>query len=171
MARRPRAVLQQWNLQWGYHRPRTALLFSDRVRSRDIFVPGQLFAFGSIVLYADSTGHLDQVGNFAPEQEIRFGGLQFVADARGDLIFTGFSASPEEPTNPEALTSDPFPAPVLGAGLGSDLTLSLAPTPVPENQGSPLAEHTPVNDAPELNSRDRPNIDPVDPSILSEMLD
>ena len=43
--------------------------------------PG-LFTFGSIVLHADPTGHLDQVDSFAPEQEIRFGNLEYVADSQ-----------------------------------------------------------------------------------------
>lgn len=57
----------------------------------DLFVPGQLFAFGSIMLHADSTGHLDQIDNFAPERQIRFGHLEYVTDAWGDLVFTGFT--------------------------------------------------------------------------------
>jgi hypothetical protein len=43
------------------------LIVGEGIGSRDFFVPGQLFAFGSIVLHADPTGRLDQIDNFAPE--------------------------------------------------------------------------------------------------------
>lgn len=51
------------------------LVISDGIRSGDVFVPGQLFAFGSIVLHANQAGRLGQVGSFTPDQEIRFGNL------------------------------------------------------------------------------------------------
>ena len=47
------------------------------IESGDFFVPGQLFSFGSIVLHANPTGHLDQIDNFAPEHRIRFGNLEY----------------------------------------------------------------------------------------------
>jgi hypothetical protein len=31
------------------------------------YVPGQLFVFGSMTFYADSTGHLATVENYAPD--------------------------------------------------------------------------------------------------------
>ena len=52
------------------------------VNTRYIFIPGQLFAFGIIVLHANSVGHLEQVDSFAPEHQIRFGNFEYVADAR-----------------------------------------------------------------------------------------
>jgi hypothetical protein len=52
-----------------------------------------------------------------------------------------------------------------------DLALSPDPNPATENQESPLTEHTPNVGAPELNSDDRPHINPVGLSFLSEMLD
>jgi hypothetical protein len=96
--------------------------------------------------------------------------LEYVADARGDLIFTGFSALPEEPDNSEALTSDPLHAFVPMPGPMSDLALSSDPTPASEDQESPLAENTPDVGASELDSDSRSNTSPVDLSFLNEML-
>jgi hypothetical protein len=57
------------------------LVISDGICGGDVFIPGQLFAFGSIMLHADLTGRLGRVGSFALDQEIRFGNLDFVADS------------------------------------------------------------------------------------------
>ena len=70
------------------------LIIRDGVSTGDIFIPGQVFAFGSIVLHANATGHLNQVDNFTPEQQIRFGNFEYVTDAWGDLVFSGFFAPP-----------------------------------------------------------------------------
>ena len=35
------------------------LIIGDGINTGDIFAPGRLFAFGSIILHANSTGHLD----------------------------------------------------------------------------------------------------------------
>ena len=98
------------------------LVIGDGIRIGETIVPGQLFAFGGIILHATSVGHLDQVNNFAPQHQIRFGNLEYVTDARGDLIFNGFLALPETPENPEDLTSDSLSDPIPG----SVLTLGLA---------------------------------------------
>ena len=76
------------------------LFIGDGVNSGDLFVLGQLFAFGSIVLDANPTCHLDQINNFAPEHRIRFGNLEYIADARGDLVFAGFTTVPDTPADP-----------------------------------------------------------------------
>jgi hypothetical protein len=81
------------------------LIISNSASRRDTFVPGQLFAFGSVMLHAGPAGLLGRVDSFTPDQEIRFGNLEFVTDSRGDLILTGSSASPEGPVNLEASTS------------------------------------------------------------------
>ena len=73
------------------------LIIAEGISSRDLFVTGQLFAFGSIVLHANSAGHRDQIDNFAPEHRIRFVNLEYVADVRGDLVFTGFTTSSRTP--------------------------------------------------------------------------
>lgn len=43
------------------------MIIGDGISSRDIFVPGQLFPFGGIVLHANSAGRLDQFDSFAPK--------------------------------------------------------------------------------------------------------
>ena len=45
------------------------LVISNGIRTGDAFIPCQLFAFGGIVLHANSTSHLDQIDSFALEQE------------------------------------------------------------------------------------------------------
>ena len=64
------------------------LVISDEIQSKDVFVPSQIFAFGSIVSHADPAGHLGQVRSFIPDQEVRFGNLEFVADSWEDLVLT-----------------------------------------------------------------------------------
>jgi hypothetical protein len=44
------------------------LLISDGIRSGDAFVPGQLFAFGSVTLHADPAGRLGRIDSFSPNQ-------------------------------------------------------------------------------------------------------
>ena len=63
----------------------TTTLVVGRHSSSDIF-----FVFDSVTLYADSTGHLGQIKNFAPGQTIKFGNLEYAADARGELAFSGW---------------------------------------------------------------------------------
>ena len=65
------------------------LQIDDNIGCGKTFFPGQLFVFGSITLYADSTGLLGQIENFAPGQTIWFGNLEYPADARGELAFSG----------------------------------------------------------------------------------
>ena len=69
------------------------LIIGDGISSGDPFVPGQLFLFGSIVLHANPTYHLDLINNFTPEHRIRFSNLEYVADARGNLVLAGFTSS------------------------------------------------------------------------------
>ena len=66
-----------------------------------IFLPGQIFVFGGFALRANSLGHIEQIGSYAPSHQISFGNLDYVADIRGDLIFQGFTT----PTS--ALALDP----------------------------------------------------------------
>ena len=37
------------------------------------FLPGQIFVFGSFVLWANSLGHLEQIDSYAPGHQVRFG--------------------------------------------------------------------------------------------------
>ena len=68
------------------------LVISNSIRNGDVFVPGQLFAFSSIMLHADPTVHLGQIDGLALSEEIKFGNLEFFTDPRGDLVLAGFSA-------------------------------------------------------------------------------
>src|SRR4051812_41835033 len=108
------------------------LIIGDNVNTGDIFVPRQLFVFGSIVLHADATGHLNQIDNFAPVQHIRFGNLEYFADARGDLIFSGFSASPATAMASEVWTSGAIPNPIPGSALATQ--------PASSSEASPMSE-------------------------------
>ena len=95
------------------------LQINDGIGCGKTFVPGQLFAFGSIVLHADSTGHLGQVENFSPGQTIRFGNLEYAADSRGDLAFSGWVS--DQPENPSSTT---VPAPDSISEQGVDQSVS-----------------------------------------------
>ena len=106
------------------------LIFSDEVSNGDSFAPGQIFAFGSIVLHADPTGHPGRIESLAPDQEIRFGNLEFSVDSRGDLSFVGLAISYDEPEVSEALTLDLLLDTALESILADDLALS--PDPVTE---------------------------------------
>jgi hypothetical protein len=116
------------------------LVISNSIHSGGVFIPGQLFAFGSIILHADPTGHLGWVDGFAPDQEIRFGNLKFCTDSWGDLVLAGFSAPPEGPANPEALTSNSA-YPAIGLAATPDPALSSDSISTLDGLGSPSAEH------------------------------
>ena len=65
------------------------IIDSDAVQG-ETFLPGQIFAFGSFALRANSLGHLEQIESYAPSRQVRFGSLNYTADIRGDLIFDAF---------------------------------------------------------------------------------
>ena len=75
--------------------------------SRETFLPGQLFVFGGFALRAVSTGHLEQIDNYAPGHQIRFWSVNYVADIRLDLIFKGFGTSTTIHHLQEGNPSDP----------------------------------------------------------------
>ena len=56
----------------------------------ETFLPGQIFVFGGLALWANSLGHLEQIESYAPGHQVKFGSLNYTADIRGDLIFDGF---------------------------------------------------------------------------------
>ena len=56
-----------------------------------IFVPGQLFVFGSMVFCADSAGHLAPVENYAPDHVVTFGSLEYTTDSHGELVLLGWT--------------------------------------------------------------------------------
>ena len=66
-----------------------SIIFNDAIQG-EVFLPGQIFVFGSVVLWDNSLGHLEQIDSYAPGHQVRFGSLNYTADIRGDLIFDGF---------------------------------------------------------------------------------
>ena len=66
-----------------------SIIDNDAIRG-EVFLPGQIFVFGSFVLRANSLGHLEQIESYAPGHQVRFGSLNFTADIREDLIFDGY---------------------------------------------------------------------------------
>ena len=70
----------------------------------EVFLPGQIFVFGSFALRANSLGHLEQIDSYAPGHQISFGNLDYVTDTRGDLIFQGFTTPTSAPAlDPERI--------------------------------------------------------------------
>ena len=66
------------------------LRINDEIGCGSSFDPGQLFAFGIIVVHADSTDHLGRIENLSPGQAVRFGNLECATDSRGELAFSGW---------------------------------------------------------------------------------
>ena len=60
----------------------------------EVFLPGQIFVFGSFALRANSLGHLEQIDSYAPGHRVKFGSLNYMADIHGDLIFDGSEPLP-----------------------------------------------------------------------------
>jgi len=150
------------------------LVISDNIFNGDAFIPGQIFAFGGIMLHAGPIVRLGQVGSFEPDQEFRFGNLEFVADSWGDLILTKYSALIEDPANPEALISGEV-SPATGADLALDPALCPDLADIP---GLTSAEHSPnvtSNASGRAILRIEPKyseeMDPTDLSLLNELLD
>ena len=147
------------------------LVINEEVLNPGTFIPRQIFAFGSIVLHADPTGHLGRVGSFAPDLEVRFGNLEFFVDSRGDLSLTGLEVSPVTPEDSEALFSDPSFGPAHGIYPGEAPPLSPDLVIVPDVQTSVLAEHSPCADALKVHSGSSGQSDSIELSILNEALD
>ena len=101
------------------------LIIEDGVNTGDLFVPDQLFAFGSIVLHANPTSHVDQINSFSPKHQIRFSNLEYIADIRGDLVFVGFAASPGTPRVLHGNCSGAFSQSDLWIGLDPSAGLEL----------------------------------------------
>ena len=90
------------------------LQINSNIGCGDIFVPGQLFAFGSIVLHANTAGRLDRVESFVPNQVITFRSLEYTADSRGDLALSGWRPDRlENSSGTMASTPEPTPDPDL----------------------------------------------------------
>jgi hypothetical protein len=112
------------------------LIMGEGIRSGDFFIPGQLFAFGSIVLHADLTGHLDQIDNFAPKHRIRFGNLEYIADAWGDLVLTGFTTPSRTLAGLDMPTLESSSNPIYGSTL-APRTASSQEGPTPSEDQTP----------------------------------
>ena len=69
-----------------------SIIGNDAIQG-EVFLPGQIFAFGGFVLRANSLGHLEQIYSYAPDHQVRFGNLNYTADIRVDLISTDSSPS------------------------------------------------------------------------------
>ena len=73
-----------------------SIIYNNVVQG-EVFLPGQIFLFGSFALRANSLGHLEHIDSYAPGCQVRFGSLNYVADIRGDLIFDGLETSAVAP--------------------------------------------------------------------------
>ena len=92
-------------------------------------LPGQIFVFGTITLFPDSTSHLGQVKNFSLGRIVRFGNLEYAADSCGELVFlTWVSDQIEEHNDVPAQTSESVLAREDGTTHTSDLALSHDPS-------------------------------------------
>ena len=79
-------------------------IISNDVIQGEVFLPGQIFVFGSFVLRANSLGHLEQIESYAPGHQVRFGNLNYTAGIRGDLIFDGFEPMSGAPHSHDGMT-------------------------------------------------------------------
>ena len=50
----------------------SSIINNDAVQG-ETFLPRQIFVFGGFALRANSLGHLEQIGNYAPGHQVRFG--------------------------------------------------------------------------------------------------
>ena len=75
-----------------------SIIGNDAVQG-EVFLPGQIFVFGSFARWANSLGHLEQIESYAPGHQVRFGNLNYTADICGDLIFDGFEPMSGVPHN------------------------------------------------------------------------
>ena len=55
-------------------------IIDNDVVQGETFLLGQIFVFGGFALRANSLGHLEQIGSYAPGHQISFGNLDYVAD-------------------------------------------------------------------------------------------
>ena len=128
-----------------------SIINSDAVQG-ETFLPRQIFVFGGFALRANSLGHLEQIGNYAPGHQVRFGSLNYMADIRGDLIFDGFKPQPSAPhcLNGHDIALPPNSA--LEAAHASVLTIDSEPTMPIEDQWLDAASGAAISEAIEPNS-------------------
>ena len=49
-----------------------SIIGNDAIQG-EVFLPGQIFAFGGFALRANLFDHLEQIDNYAPSHQVRFG--------------------------------------------------------------------------------------------------
>ena len=59
-----------------------SIIYNNAVQG-EVFLPGQIFVFGSFALRANSLGHLEQIDSYTPGRQVRFGSLNYITDIRG----------------------------------------------------------------------------------------
>ena len=154
------------------------LRINDSIGCGKTFFPGQLFVFGNVTLYADSTGYLGLIENFAPGQTIRFGNLEYAADACSELAFSGWvSDQSRELTDAIILISDSISDQDHGADHTSDLASSPEPNTGSSDQTSSLANEIPETMLDGTSGKLRlsltlsQDMGEADKELLNEMLD
>ena len=60
-----------------------SLIINHDAVQGETFFPRQIFVFGGFALRANSLGHLEQVGSYAPGHQVRFGSLNYTATSAG----------------------------------------------------------------------------------------
>ena len=97
-----------------------SIFFNDAVQG-EVFLPGQIFVFGSFVLRANYLRHLEKIDSYALGHQVRFGSLNYTDDIHGDLIFDGF----------EPLLSAPHGHDEHDLALPSDSVQEITPATAP----------------------------------------
>ena len=120
-----------------------SIIYSDAV-SGETFLTGQIFVFSGFALRANSIGHLEQIGSYAPGHQISFGNLNYVVDIRGDLIFEGFVAptttlalDPEQTAGSEDGSLEPTKLSAIMKLTARDAEATVS-SASPESNGVPL---------------------------------
>ena len=60
-----------------------SIIYNDAIQG-EVFLPGQIFVFGGLVLQANLLGHLEQIDSYVPSHQARFGNLNYTANFRRD---------------------------------------------------------------------------------------
>ena len=128
-----------------------SIINNDAVQG-ETFLPGQIFIFGGFALRANSLGHLEKIGSYAPGHQVRFGSLNYTADIRGDLILHGFEPQPSVSHCLDGHDIALPPNSALEAAHASVSTIDLEPTAPIEDQRLDAASGAAISEAIEPNS-------------------
>ena len=99
-----------------------SIIYNNVVQG-EVFLPGQIFVFGSFALRASSFGHLEQIDSYTAGHQVRYGSLNYIADIRGDLIFDGFEPMMAVPGHHDEHDLD------LSSGRAQEIALVTPPWP------------------------------------------